>query len=298
MSTLYRYITDDGSAFIHVLDGTEIVQKMESIFKTSATASAALGRTLLAASLMGSGLMKDGNTLTLTVKGNGPIGSIVAVSDWRGNVRGYCDHPQIEIPLNDRGKLDVGTAVGRDGSLTVIKDLGMDTPYVGSVPLTSGEIAEDIASYYAYSEQVPTVCALGVLVAPDLSIRCAGGFLLQLLPGADEEVIDKIEENLKSLPTITAMLEDGLDAPAMAQKVLTGFTLSELDHSEVHYQCTCSRSRMEQVLISLGKKELENLAMEQDDTEIVCHFCQKKYHFSKEDLLQLSRSVTKENNRA
>ncbi len=284
MSNMIRYITEDGSAFLHVVDSTNIVRKMREFHHTSATASAALGRTLTVASLMGAGLMKDGNSLTLQIRGNGPIGNIVAVSDWCGNVRGYCDYPQTDLPENKLGKLDVGGAVGTEGTLYVIKDLGMDRPYVGQVPLKTGEIAEDIVEYYATSEQIPTVCALGVMVDKDLSIRSAGGFLLQLLPGAREAVIDRIEKNIATLPNISAMLDQGSTPETIAAMVFEGIEFNELDRFAVEYRCTCCRERMEQVLISLGNEELNRLADEQETTEIVCHFCGTKYLFSADEM--------------
>ncbi|MBQ6628669.1 MAG: Hsp33 family molecular chaperone HslO [Methanobrevibacter sp.] len=284
MDNLFRYITDDGSAFIHVIDSTNIVKTMHMIHNTSATASAALGRSLTVTSLMGAGLMKDENSLTLQIKGNGPIGSIVAVSDHDGNVRGYCDNPAADFPSNSKGKLDVGNVVGHDGTLYVIKDLGLDRPYIGQVPIKTGEIAEDIVEYYAVSEQVPTVCSLGVLVDKDLSIRSAGGFLLQLLPGADDSIITQLEKNISSFPSISFLLDSGKSPFDIANMVFESIKFSELDHSYVEYRCTCSRDRMERVLISLGKEELHKLSAEQEQTEIVCHFCNKKYVFSSDEL--------------
>ena len=287
MDNLFRYITDDGSAFLHVIDSSNIVQTMQRIHNTSATASAALGRSLTVASLMGAGLMKDENSLTLQIKGNGPIGSIVAVSDHDGNVRGYCDNPLADLPSNSKGKLDVGSIVGRDGTLYVIKDLGLDRPYIGQVPLKSGEIAEDIVEYYAVSEQIPTVCSLGVLVDKDLSIRCAGGFLLQLLPGANDAVINQLEKNISHFPYISSLLDLGKTPYDIASMVFDSIIFNELDRSCVEYRCTCSRDRMERVLISLGKEELHRLSVEQEKTEIICHFCNKKYVFSSEELNEL-----------
>lgn len=283
---LYRYITQDGSAFLHVLDSTDIVREMRSIHNTSATASAALGRCLTVASLMGAGLMKDENSITLQIRADGPIGNIVVISDHDGNVRGYCDHPHADISSKN-GKLDVGGLVGKEGILYVIKDLGLDRPYIGQIPLKTGEIAEDIVEYYAVSEQIPTVCSLGVLVDTDISIRCAGGFLLQLLPGADDSVINRLESNIASMPYVSSLLNNGQSTADIAELVFKSIDYDELDHSNVKYQCTCSKERMEQVLISLGKDELHRLAEEQESTEIVCHFCNKKYLFSSEKLRSL-----------
>ena len=286
-SNLYRYITEDGSCFLHVIDSTNIVKRMEEIHKTSATASAALGRALTATSLMGAGLMKDGNSITLQIRGNGLIGNIVVVSDWKGNVRGYCDNPHADVPNNSIGKLDVGNLVGKDGILYVIKDLGMDRPYVGQVPIKTGEIAEDIVEYYATSEQTPSACSLGVLVDKDLTIKCSGGFLLQLLPGSDEKTVDLIDENIKNIPYITSVISSGNGPKEIADLVFKNIKYDELDNSFVEYKCSCSRERMEKVLISLGKKELLSLAKEQEQTEILCHFCNHKYIFSSSELLSL-----------
>ncbi len=287
MDNLFRYITEDGSAFLHVIDSSNIVKKMEQIHKTSATASAALGRALTVTSLMGAGLMKDDSSLTLQIKGNGPIGSIVVVSDHEGNVRGYCDNPSADIPSNTKGKLDVGNLIGKSGTIYVIKDLGLDRPYIGQVPIKTGEIAEDIVEYYAVREQIPTVCSLRVLVDKDLTIRCSGGFLLQLLPGADNAIISKLEENIAKFPFISSLLDSGAKPSDIAGMVFDSIGYNELDHSYVEYRCTCSRERMESVLISLGKKELDRLASEQEKTEIVCHFCNTKYTFSADELRSL-----------
>lgn len=287
MDNLYRYITHDGSAVLNVLDSTDIVRYMEECHHTSATASAALGRVLTAASMMGYGLKGEDNTLTLMIRGDGPIGGITAVSDANGNVRGYCDEPLADLPEKSKGKLDVGGIVG-SGSLYVVQDLGMDTPYVGQIELQTGEIAEDITAYYAYSEQIPTVCSLGVLVDTDLSIKKAGGFLLNLLPGADESCIDVIEDNIRDLPGVSFLLDSGMTPEDIAFKVLEGLEPDFLDSAEVSYKCNCSRERMERVLISLGKEELHRLIEEQEETEIVCHFCNSKYVFSSEELRLLA----------
>ena len=287
MDNLVRYITTDGSAVLSVLDSTEIVRTMEHYHHTSATASAALGRVLTVTSLIGYGLKDEDCSLTIMFKGDGPIGSITAVSDWKGNVRGYCDFPLADLPENAQGKLDVGGLIGRNGTLYVLKDLGMDSPYIGQVELQNGEVAEDITAYFGYSEQIPTVCALGVLVNTDLTILNAGGFLLQLLPGATEDCISMIEKNISELSTMTKMLSDGMSINEIAQCILKKIENEVIDSDHVDYRCNCSRQRMEKVLISLGKDELLQLAEEQETTEIVCHFCNSKYLFSKEELISL-----------
>jgi len=288
MDNLFRYITHDGSAVLSVIDSTEMVRFMEQHHHTSATASAALGRALTGASMMGYELKDEDTSLTLLIKGDGPIGTITVVSDWTGNVRGYCDNPYADLPEKSRGKLDVGGLVGHNGTLYVIKDLGMNAPYRGQIELQSGEIAEDLTAYYAISEQQPTVCALGVLVDTDLTIKHAGGFLLHLLPGADENCIDVIEKNIASLPGITAMLSAGESQEEIANQVFAGLDPDFLDSAEVGFKCNCSRERMESILLSVGKEDLLSLAEDQDETETICHFCNSTYVFSKDDILKLA----------
>ncbi len=287
MGILKRAISKDASVISMFLDGTDIISEMERIHKTSAVVTAGLGRLSIGASLMGYGLKNQQDTVTLRVDGGGATGQLVAVADSRGNVKSYATNPVVEIPLNKYGKLDVGGAVGKDGTLSVVKDLGMKEPYVGVIPLVSGEIAEDIASYYATSEQIPTVCGLGVLVNPDLTVKVAGGYLIQLLPFADEKCIDVLEKNINTLPPVTTMMTDGLTAEEIALKLLDGLEPNILDESEVFYKCDCSRERTERVLISLGKKELSAMADEGKDVEICCHFCDKKYTFTPKEIAKL-----------
>jgi len=287
MGILKRAISKDASVISMFLDGTDIISEMERIHKTSAVVTAGLGRLSIGASLMGYGLKNDGDTVTLRVDGGGAAGQLVAVADSRGNVKSYAANPVVEIPLNKYGKLDVGGAVGKDGTLSVVKDLGLKEPYVGVIPLVSGEIAEDIASYYATSEQIPTVCGLGVLVNPDLSVKVAGGYLIQLLPFADEKCIDILEKNINTLPPVTSMMTAGMNAEEIALKLLDGLEPNILDESEVFYKCDCNRERTERVLISLGKKELSKMADEGKDVEVCCHFCNKKYTFTPKEVLKL-----------
>ena len=286
MGKLIRCISDDGTLTIMAADTTDAVNRAQEIHKTSAVNSAALGRLLTAACLMGSALKGADDSVTLRINGNGPAGTILAVSDSRGNVRGYVTNPVVELPLNGKGKLDVAGSVGRDGFLTVIKDLGLKEPYVGQVPIVSGEIAEDITSYFATSEQIPTVCALGVLVNPDLTIRRAGGFIIQLLPTADETVIDKVEKCISGIEPMTAMLDNGLDPETICRTVLPEFKLDVLDSAEPEYRCDCSRERVSRALISMGRDELEKLK-EDEKTEVCCQFCDKKYEFSPTDINRL-----------
>lgn len=285
MKNLIRAISEDGGVVISAIDSTGIVHEMEKIHKTSAVVSAALGRLLTGASLMGSFLKNQEDSLTLRVNGAGPIGNLVTVSDSYGNVRGYADHPVVEIPLRADGKLDVGTAVGCEGTLAVIRDFGTGEPYVGQIPLVSGEIAEDITSYYATSEQTPTVCALGVLVGKDLQILNAGGFLLQLLPGATEAEISKIENNLKNAPSVTEFYSNGGTPLELIHILLEGFSPNILEEKEVSYRCYCSEEKTEKILISLGEEELTRMMEEDPYAEVACHFCDKKYKINISDIL-------------
>lgn len=294
MSRLIRAISENGGVIFSAIDSTEIVAEMERVHKTSAVTSAALGRLLTAGALMGAMLKSPDNSVTLRVSGGGPAGLVLAVADGAGHVKGWVENPVVELPLRADGKLDVGGAVGRDGTLSVIRDLGMKEPYIGQIPLVSGEIAEDVTSYYAVSEQTPTVCALGVLVAPDLTIRHAGGFLLQLLPGALDEEIDRLEKNVGAMQSVTQMLERGLSLEDMMNLALDGFAPQVLDEQEVRYFCDCSRERMERALLSLGKEELEALAEQDDVAEVCCQFCDKKHRIPLKGLLrQLEESKRK-----
>lgn len=287
MSELVRMISTDGTLTVIAVDSTDIIRRMEWIHRTSAVTSAALGRLLTAASMMGAVLKGKDNSITLRLNGGGPAGSVIAVSDSEGNVRGYVANPIVEIPLNEKGKLDVAGAVGKDGTLTVVKDLGMNEPYVGQVPIVTGEIAEDLTSYFAISEQLPSVCALGVLVNPDLTIQAAGGFIIQLLPTAMDDTIDKVEECIKDILPITQMLTSGMSAEDICRSVLKGFELEILDTSNPEYRCNCSRERVSNALLTIGKEGLLEMA-EDKKTEVSCHFCEKKYRFNPKEILELA----------
>ena len=287
MGKLIRGLSENGGVVFCGVDSTDIVRTAEKLHTTSATCSAALGRLLTGASLMGSMLKDDGDTITLRMSGGGPAGVVIACTDGSGNVKGCIDHPLVELPAKANGHLDVGGAVGKDGVLTVIRDNRLQKePTVGQVPLVSGEVAEDITSYYAYSEQIPTVCALGVLVDKDLSILCAGGYLLQLLPGATDAEITALEQNIAAMPSVTEMLHTGKTPEDMMQLAMKGFSPNVLDEREVRYQCDCSRERTETMLLSLGRKELEKLRDEDPHCEVVCHFCHTKYEFDLNKLLK------------
>lgn len=293
MGKLYRAISADGSAFAAVLDGKDIVSEIEKINESSAVITAGLGRLTIAASLMGYMLKGENDKITLRIDGGGPAGQLTAVADSRGNVKSCVTNPVVEIPLNAQGKLDVGGAVGRDGNLSVVRDMGLREPYVGVIPLVSGEIAEDIANYYAVSEQIPTVCSLGVLVNPDLTVKSAGGFLVQLLPFADEKCIDVIEKNVENLPPVSKLLDEGVTPEQIAGMLLEGLEPNELDTANPVYHCDCSRERTEKILISIGEDDLREMAEEERDTEVCCHFCGKKYIFEPKDIYGLIETMRK-----
>lgn len=286
MGRIVRTISADASCVCSAIEGTDIVAEIERIHKTSAVVTAALGRLALGASLIGFGLKDKDDSVSVKINGGGPIGSLVAVADSSGNVKAYCDENIVELPLKPNGKLDVGAAVGNSGTITVVKDLGLKEPYVGQTELVSGEIAEDITNYFAVSEQIPTVCALGVLVNPDLSVKRAGGFILQLLPFAPDECIDVVEKNIKAMPSVTTMLELGLSAEDIAMKALDGLEPNVLDDFGVEYKCDCSRERTERILMSLPLKDIEALS-EDEITEVKCHFCDKVYHFTRDEILKM-----------
>ena len=287
MDQLVRAITAGGAVKAVAVTTRELTERARNIQRSLPAATAALGRTLAAASMMGSALKEDAASLTLQIKGGGPLGTILAVSDPQGCVRGYVQNPQVDLPLRPDGKLDVGGAVGSGGTLTVIRDLGMGEPYTGSVELLSGEIAEDLAAYFAESEQVPTACALGVLVGLDQSVTAAGGYLIQLLPGAGEDVISQIEAGVKKLGPVSAALDRGLDAEGLLREVLDGFELDILQTHPVEYRCACSRDRVVRALISLGRQELREMIEEQGQAELSCQFCDKVYRFSREELEEI-----------
>ena len=283
--TLVRAMSKDGMVKATAVYTRALTERARQIHHTSPVATAALGRALAGVSMMGNALKGSGESVTLQIKGDGPLGTILAVSDAEGNVRGYVQDASVELPLRADGKLDVGSAVGHGGTLTVIKDLGLKEPYVGTVDLLGGEIAEDLTSYYAYSEQVPTVMALGVLVDKDLSILCAGGFMVQLLPGATDAEIDQLEKNINAMPSVTELLHAGKTPEDMMQMALAGFAPNVLDERTVQYQCDCSAERTKEMLLSLGRAELARMRDEDPTCEVVCHFCHSKYQYDLNALL-------------
>ena len=288
---IVRAISTDGLVQAAAICSRGITERARQIHHTSPVATAALGRALAGASMMGNALKGQGASLTLQIKGGGPLGTVLAVSDAQGNVRGYVANPQADLPLRDDGKLDVGGAVGHGGTLTVIKDLHMKEPYVGTIDLLGGEIAEDVAGYFVESEQIPTACALGVLVDRDQSVKAAGGYLIQLMPGAGEDVITKVEGGIMAAGPVSALLDKNDDPEQLLRDVMSDFDLKVLETCPVSYRCYCSRERVERALISLGRDELEQMLSEQGGCQLTCQFCDAVYDFSAEDLKGLLKNM-------
>ena len=288
---LVRGMTMDGFVKVVAIRSTELVRRGAQIHNTTPNATAAFGRALTAASMMGNMQKVENGSMTMQIRGGGPIGNIVCVSDPIGNVRGYVYEPNVPLVEKFPGKLDVGATVGTDGTLTIIRDLQMKEPYVGSVPLVSGEIGDDVTAYFAHSEQTPTACALGVLVDTDLSVKVAGGYLIQLLPGAPDEVIDAVEAGIKRAGSVTSMLDAGLTPEDMLGQVLGSLGVVFMETTEVSYKCYCDRDRVTSALISLGKEELKEIAAEGKSFPISCQFCDTVYEFTPEDIKGLIASL-------
>lgn len=289
---LFSAVAADGFLRVIGAETTELVRKAQTVHNTTAVATAALGRVLTAAVLLSKGLKNPTDIMTIQFKGKGPLGGVIAVTTADAKVRGYVDNPDCLLPLTDKGKLDVGGAIGK-GFLNIIKDLGLKEPYTGTIPLVSGEVAEDIACYLSVSEQIPSVVSLGVLAAPsrdgtvDFEVACAGGFILQLMPGAPESLIDELEKRVRLLCPVTELLSNGSSMRKILTDLLNGYDLSDVAERECGYVCTCSRERMEKTLFGLGRAELEDIIAEQGDAEIQCHFCNSKYTFSKAELQKM-----------
>ena len=288
---IVRAMTKDGYVKAVAVTGRDVVERARHIHTLPPMATAALGRALMGTSMLGDMLKTEKGSVTMQIKGGGPLGTILAVSDHEGNVRGYVQNPNVDIIEKYEGKLDVGAAVGGEhveaGTLTIIKDIGMKEPYVGTIGLWSGEIADDLAMYFVESEQIPTVCALGVLLAKDQSVTTAGGYIIQLLPGASEEIIEKIEAGVHRVGSVSAALESGMDAEQLIKAVLSDFEVQILEKRDVEYRCYCSRERVTRALISMGRGEMESLIEEQGEAELTCQFCDAIYHYSKEELEEI-----------
>ena len=283
MDRILRAATADGFVKMAVITGRDLVQRAKDIHHCTPTTTAALGRTLCAASLLGNAMKGEDNTLTIRLTGGGPAGSVAAVSDYEGHVRGYVENAGVDLPLRPDGKLDVGGAIGTDGLFTVSRDLGLKEPYFGSVELVTGEVAEDLASYLLRSEQVPSACALGVLVDTDLSVKAAGGFIAQLMPGADEALIDALEENIFMMDQLTVILAEDGPEEVFAQ-VLKGMDYSILEETAVEYRCPCGRERILSALTCVSAEELEEMIADPSPIVVRCDFCGTEYIFTGEDL--------------
>lgn len=291
MSYILRGTSKNHGIRIFAADTTSMVEEARRLHNTSPVASAALGRALTASSIMGIMMKGDNDKLTLSINGKGPLGTIVCVADSKGTVKGYVSNPLVDIPSRADGKLDVGSAVGINGLVTIIKDMGMKEPYTGQYPLVNGEIAEDLTAYYAYSEQQPSAIALGVLVDVDYSIKAAGGFIVQLMPEAEEKDIDILEKNLSQITSVSHLIDDGKTPEDLINLVLKDLEPMIYEKIPVSYRCDCSRERIEKALISIGKKDLDEIIKEDKLAEISCHFCNTVYHFNEAELIDLRKSL-------
>ncbi len=287
---LIRGTSNDGSIRFFCAITTNLTEEARKIHNTTPTATAALGRMLTGGSFMGAMLKDEKDNVTLQINGKGPAGTILVVSDQSSNVRGYINNPNVDLPLNDRGKLDVGGAIGTDGALTVIKDLGLKEPYIGKVPIINGEVAEDITSYFAVSEQTPTAVGLGVRVGMNTYVEAAGGFVIQLMPGAHVKMVEQTEDNVKDIKSVTEIIyNEGING--LLNRLLRGIDYAVHDEREIRYECNCNKDRIEKALISLGEKEMQEIIEEDGQAEILCHFCNRKYEFDKNALIFLLKKA-------
>lgn len=287
MGRIVRALSEDGGVLCSAINSTDMVSEMARLHEASPVVTAALGRVTTAVSIMGGMLKYEGDTLTLRINGGGPCGTLTAVSDYRGNVKCCAGNAAASVPRKEDGSLDVAGVIGNSGTLTVVKDMGLKEPYCGQIPLVSGNIADDITAYYSVSEQLPTVVSLGIIFGEGAEIEAAGGFMVQVVPPISEKSITVLEENIKNMDSINGMLERGLAPDEIALKALSGLGGDILDAWESRYYCDCSRERTRGILMTLGKKEIEKLVKEQEETEVCCHFCNKKYKFSAEELLKM-----------
>ncbi len=293
MGKIVRALSEDGSVLCSAIDTTDIVSDIQRLHGSSPVVTAALGRMCTAGSIMGALLKNEGDTLMLRINGGGPCGTLTVVADYRGNVKCCAGDVNAQVPLRADGGLDVPACVGREGFLTVVKDMGLKEPYVGQIPLASGNIAEDITAYYSISEQIPTVCALGIVFNEDATIKAAGGYMLQLVPPVQDSAVSVIEDNLNKMESITGLLEKGLKPEELAVSALEGLGGEILDRWTAQYYCDCSRERTERILASLGSQELEKLEKEGETVEVCCHFCNKKYEFSTDEIGRLLKEQKK-----
>lgn len=291
---IIRAVSDTGSIRAFAAYTKNTVNQAQVYHKTSAVVTAAMGRLLTAAAMMGATLKGEGDIITLQTNGDGPIGRMIAVTDSKSRVKICVGNPNVELPLNSQGKLDVGGAVGKNGYLTVITDLGLKEPYIGKIPLVSGEIGDDLTSYFAISDQVPSAVGLGVLVDTDLSVKESGGFIIQVMPGASDEEITKLEQNIAKVKSVTTLLAEGKQIEDILSIVLEGIEFHITDKLDTEYYCNCSRERVEKTLITIGEKDLREIIETDGKAQLTCHFCDGVYDFSKEDLERLLKEVTGE----
>ncbi len=287
MGYIVRGTVKNGDIRVFAAITTDMVQKARDVHKLTPTASAALGRLLTAGSIMGTMLKGQKDSITLSINGGGPAGNLVVVSNPSGNVKGYIGNPEVDLPLNAKGKLDVSGAVGKDGSLNVVKDMGLKEPYVGQVPIYTGEIGDDVAYYFTTSEQVPSAVAFGVLVDKDTTIKSAGGLIIQMMPGADPMLGEIITFRLQEIPPLSTLIAEGKTAEDILNMLFDDMDLKIHEKLEVNYVCDCSRERVEKALIALGREELTKLRDEEESIELQCHFCDKKYEFTRDDINKL-----------
>lgn len=291
-NTITRAMTKCGNARVIIINSKEMVNDAIKYHNLSPTAAAALGRTLSATSMMGVMLKNKTDSITVTFNGDGVCGKVLAVSDYYGNTKGYVQNPQADLPLNSKGKLDVAGAIGA-GTLYIVRDEGTGEPYVGTTPIVSGEVAEDITEYFARSEQIPTVCALGVLIGKDYSCLSAGGYMIQLLPGAEDSFIDKIEQRITEIPPVSTLFSTGKTNAEYLKDILGDIEFDIFDEADVSYHCDCSRKRVEKALVSLGEKELSEMVNDGKSIDVSCQFCDKVYTFTPEDLKNLIKTGRK-----